>query len=65
MIAESPDARPAVLLDDVSHVDLCNLKSPKATDGPLVVLHNVRDFTVERTSGLAGTRIADTKHQEL
>jgi len=65
VITESPDARPSVLLDDVSHVDVCNLKSPKATDSPLIVLHNVRDFTLERSKGLADTRIADTKHQEL
>jgi len=65
VITGSPDARPCVLLDDVSHVDISNLKSPKAADSPLIVLHNVRDFTVERSNALADTRIANAAHQEL
>jgi len=65
VITESPDSRPSVLLDDVSQVAVYNLKSPKAADGPLIVLHNVREFTVERSNGLADARIANATHREL
>ncbi len=65
VITESPDARPCLLLDDVSHVDVCNLKSPKPADSPLMVLHNVRDFIVQRSNAIADTRIANATHQEL
>ena len=65
VITDHPDARPCVLLDDANHIDIFNLKSAKTADAPLLVLHNVQDFSVERSPGLANTRIADTKYQEL
>jgi polygalacturonase len=65
VITEIPDARPCVRLDDVSHVDVCNLKSPKPADSPLMVLHNVQDFIVQRSSAVADTRIANATDQEL
>jgi len=65
VITESSDMRPCVLLDDVNHVDICNLKAPKSADSPIIVLQNVQDCSVERSKGLGDTRIADVKHQEL
>jgi hypothetical protein len=65
VITDHPDARPCVLLEDANHVDIFNLKSPKTADAPLLVLHNVQDFSVERSKGLADTRLSDTKYQEL
>jgi hypothetical protein len=65
VVTEHSDARPCVVLDDVNDIDICNLKSPKAAGIPLIVLHDVRDFSVERSKGLADARIAGTKHQEL
>jgi polygalacturonase len=65
VITDHPDERPCVLLDDAKHIDIFNLKSAKSAAAPLLVLHNVQDFSVERSKGLADTRITDTKYQEL
>lgn len=65
VITDSSDARPCVLLEDVNHVDICNLKAPKAADVPLLVLLEVQDFSIERSKGLADTHIGTTKYQEL
>ncbi len=65
VITLNNDARPCILLDDVSHADVYNLKAARGADSPVVVLNNVQDFTIERSKGLMDTKIADTKHQEL
>jgi len=65
VITDASDARPCVLLDDVNGIDICNLKSARAADAPLLALRDVKDFTVEQSKGVADTRIASTKQQEL
>ena len=65
VITVNEDARPCFLLDDVSHADIYNLKASPKIGSPLVILNNVRDFSVERSKGLTDTKVADTNHQEL
>jgi polygalacturonase len=65
VIAENSDERPCVLLDDVAHVDICNLKSARYADTPLIVLRDVQDVSIERSKGLADVQIRESKHQEL
>jgi hypothetical protein len=55
--ADQPDARPAVVLDDVSRARLSSVQAmPPAEGGPLVWLRSVRDCSLDRLRPRAGTR---------
>jgi hypothetical protein len=52
-----PDARPAVVLDDVSNVDVrMVLAWPPESEHPVMHLHNARDCFVQGCRALTGTR---------
>ena len=55
--ADQPDARPAVVLDDVSRARLRMLQAmPPAEGGPLVWLRSVRECALDGLRPRAGTR---------
>lgn len=56
--AERPDARPAVVLDDVDHARMRNLRAmPPAEGQPLVWLRSVRDYELSRLRARPGTKV--------
>lgn len=59
------DARPCVIVDDVEGSDFSNIKAERATDAPLFVLNEVKDFQAERCGAIADTKIAEAKRKEL
>jgi len=65
IVAQTIDARPCIIVDDVEHIDFFNVKPDRASDRPVFVLNNVRDFSVMKCSSLADTQVAETKHKEL
>jgi polygalacturonase len=64
VLADSPDARPCIIADDVDGLDVANLKLSQKTV-PVLVLNNVKDFRVSRSAPVPDTQIADTNHREL
>jgi hypothetical protein len=63
-LADSPDARPCIIADDVDGLDVANLKLTQKS-APAFILNNVKDFRVSRSAPVPDTQIADTKHREL
>jgi len=64
VLADSRDARPCIVADDVDGLDVANLKlNQKAA--PTLVLNNVKDFRVSRSAAVPDTQIADAKRREL
>jgi len=56
---DQPDARPAVVLDDVRHVRVKSLQAmPPAEDQPLVWLRSVQDCQLSGLRARAGTKTA-------
>jgi polygalacturonase len=65
VITQNSEARPCIHLHDVQHADVYNLKAAREAGSSLVVLNSVKDFSIERTKGLADTNITETSHKEL
>jgi len=65
ILAKSPDARPAFLLDEVRGADFFQIKAPSASGAPIFSLRNVRDFSVARSKSVPDTEIASTEEKEL
>src|SRR5579862_1543299 len=65
IVTTARDARPCVIVDDVERSDFSNIKAEQATDAPLFVLNEVKDFRAERCGAIADTKIAEAKHREL
>jgi len=56
---ERPDARPAVVLDDVQHARTRNLLAMAPAEGqPLVWLRSVRDYHLSGLRARPGTKVA-------
>jgi len=53
----TPDLRPAVVLDDVQSISFDHFKAQHEADVPEFMLFNTRDFSVERSTGLADQHI--------
>ena len=50
---ETPDARPAFLLQDVDGVDFAHLRAERAPGADVFALENVRNFSIERSRPIA------------
>jgi polygalacturonase len=63
VIASNPDARPAFVLDDVSHSDFSHIRVPANAGARTFVLKGVEDFTLTNCNTAPDTRIeqADQK----
>jgi polygalacturonase len=59
------DARPAFVLDDVSRADFFRVTAPRVQGKPVIVLNNVKDFSVSRTKSVADAEIESTERKEL
>jgi hypothetical protein len=62
---ETPDQRPAFILDDVQNVDFFHVKADHAPGVPTFVLKNVTDFTTAFTRGVKDTHVAKAAEQRL
>ena len=61
----SEDARPALLLHDVRHVDFIHLKMEHASAAPTFSLKNVEDFSLYQTRPLPDTHLDRVEQQTL
>lgn len=61
----APDQRPSVTLDDVAGVTLENVRSPRVEGQPALVLRNVRDFEVHRSTIAPDTRLEQAEATSL
>jgi len=59
------DLRPAFVLDEVKDVDFEHVKAQKAAGVPTFVLQSVEDFSVNRSTPVADTKIPKTDHREF
>ena len=53
---DTPDARPAVRLQDVAGADLEHVTLPRTPGAPAIVLRRLTDFFLRNSPGLADTR---------
>jgi polygalacturonase len=59
------DARPAFVLDDVTRADFFRVTAPRVQGKPVIVLNNVRDFSVNRSKSVPDSEIESTERKEL
>jgi polygalacturonase len=62
---ETPDQRPAFILDDVQNADFFHVKADHAPGVPTFVLKDVTDFTTAFTRGVKDTHVAKAAAQKL
>jgi hypothetical protein len=60
-----PDARPALVLEDVQEVDILRLKARPADGRPLFALHRVKDFHVDLSRPVPDTHLDQVDKQTL
>jgi hypothetical protein len=65
VVAQTKDARPCFVVEDAEHIDFFKIKPDQATDTPVFVLNDVKDFRVAKCDSVAETQIAEIKHKEL
>jgi polygalacturonase len=63
--AESPDARPAILLDEVDGAKFFNVQAQTSNGSPVFALHGVRDFAVRYSEPVADTRLPQSDSVKL
>ncbi|HWC98736.1 MAG TPA: glycoside hydrolase family 28 protein [Candidatus Sulfopaludibacter sp.] len=63
--AETPDERPAFVLEDVQGADFFRVKTPHAADAPVFALHNVGDLSVRMCSGVKDTELQKVDQRTL
>ncbi len=54
---QSPDARPAILLDDVQHANFFRIQTQTSPGTPVFSLHNVKDFAIRYSEPVTDQRI--------
>jgi polygalacturonase len=59
------DARPAFVLDDVSRADFFHVTAPRVQGKPVIVLNNVKDFSVSRSKPVPDSGIESAERKEL
>jgi polygalacturonase len=59
------DERPAVVLMDVANVEFDRVKAQRPADGPLFVLHNVRNFSTRAVAGIADLQREHAERETL
>ena len=59
------DARPAFVLDDVSHADFFRVTAARVPGKPVIVLNNVKDFSVNRSKAVPDSEIESAETKEL
>ena len=59
------DARPALVLDDVSRAELFRVAAPRTQNLPLILLNNVKDFSVYKSRSLPDSQIDAAARTEL
>jgi polygalacturonase len=62
---ESPDARPAVLLEDVRNVECFRFHAPVNSGAPILSLHNVSDFEIRYSHPIADQRLPQAEDLRL
>jgi polygalacturonase len=65
VISAAEDARPCFLLADVERVDFLNIKTARASNAPVFILNNVKDFSAVQCQSVPDTQIAEVIHKEL
>jgi polygalacturonase len=61
----APDARPSFVLDDVADSDFFGVKCSQTAGVPIFALHDVEQFNVRFSRGLADTSISKAVKQDL
>ena len=59
------DLRPAFVLQDVEDAEFFRIKVPHPAGAPIFALHNVKDFEVERCTGVPDTKLATAENKTL
>jgi len=59
------DRRPAFVLDTVKGIDLQHVKAQKAAGIPTIVLRNVEDVSVYRSSPVPDAHVDQADHKEM
>jgi len=59
------DARPAFVLDDVTRADFFRITAPRVQGKPVIVLNNVKDFSVNRSKSVPDAEIESADRKEL
>jgi len=59
------DARPAFVLNDVEGIDITHLKATRAAGVPAFSLHDVRDFSLERSRPLADIYLEKVEDKQI
>ena len=62
---ETLDFRPALLLEDVSDIDVIHLKAQRAADVPSFVLRNVEDFSIYLSRPIPDTHLEKVEEKSL
>jgi polygalacturonase len=65
VVTATKEERPCVIVQDADHVDFFNLKTDQAAGMPTFVLHDVKDFSVEKSRPIPDTQISETTNKEL
>ena len=59
------DARPAFVLDDVTRADFFRVTAPRVQGRPVIVLNNVKDFSVSRSKSVPDSEIESAERKEI
>jgi polygalacturonase len=59
------DARPAFVLDDVTRADFFRVTAPRVQGKPVIVLNNVKNFSVNRSRSVPDSEIESAERKEL
>ncbi|MGO9012840.1 MAG: glycoside hydrolase family 28 protein [Bryobacteraceae bacterium] len=59
------DRRPAFVLDTVKGIDLQHVKMQKAPGAPAIVLRNVEDFSVDRSTPVPDAHVTKAERREM
>ena len=59
------DARPAFVLDDVTRADFFRVTAPRVQGKPVIVLTNVKDFSVNRSKSVPDAEIRAVERKDL
>jgi polygalacturonase len=59
------DARPAFVLDDVSRADFFRVTAPRVQGKPVIVLNNVKDFSVNRSKSVPDSEIESAERKDF
>lgn len=65
VIAQAPDARPSVMVDDAAHVDFFRIKTEHEPNTPVFILDSVKDFSATKCDSIPDTQIGEARHKEL